>query len=205
MLQLIYASDYQPLATLLQIKKKDTADRAKKDAHLDQRKYNLGDMYEFNCSQNSGALNISGDDVRASYNIDDKIRNLNWHDQHIKTNLMELHQKECSMLRERTDFAEQEKEKLQFKLIEAESSAEELKIRLSETQGRLSNELTEARGLLKLKQFECDKYNLSYEETLSKCSQYSNENSGLKEKVDILKSEYYSLENRLKQENAQDR
>ena len=50
---------------------------------------------------------------------------------------------------------------------------QELKVRMSEMHSTLSNELTEKKGLLKLKEFECDKYSLGYEETLSKCTTYS--------------------------------
>ena len=84
-LQLIYTNDYQALAALLQIKKKDSTDRSKKAPLDEARRSAFGDMYEFNCSQNSGIQNISGDEIRT--NFEDKIRNLNWHDQHIKTNL----------------------------------------------------------------------------------------------------------------------
>ena len=75
---------------MLQIKKKDSTDRSKKGQNNndDPRKSPFGDMYEFNCSQNNSALNnMSGDEVRTNFNLDDKIKNLNWHDQHIKTNL----------------------------------------------------------------------------------------------------------------------
>lgn len=91
-LQLIYVNDLQSLAALLQIKKKDSTDRTKGKSDREDalRRSNFGDLYEFNCSQNNSAvLNNTGDpEVRtSSFNLQEKIQNLNWHDQHIKTNL----------------------------------------------------------------------------------------------------------------------
>ena len=95
-LQLIFINDLEALSSLLQCnqakfgKGNDQAKAATADKK--QRVNNYGDMYEFNCQQNNnnGSLLLSSDNEdggKPSVNLDDKIRNLNWHDQHIKTNL----------------------------------------------------------------------------------------------------------------------
>ncbi|CAD7945168.1 unnamed protein product [Amoebophrya sp. A120] len=120
----------------------------------------------------------------------------------IKQNLMELHAKECAILKERLEYIGGEKEKLSEKLIQEEHVKEQLQVALANTRQQLSTEIAELKGVSRLRNFEVEKYSLSYEETLQSLTKASEENGILREKVDLLKKEYYELENRLQKQFA---
>mmetsp|Transcript_25217 Transcript_25217/g.63471 ORF Transcript_25217/g.63471 Transcript_25217/m.63471 type:complete len:799 (+) Transcript_25217:171-2567(+) len=120
----------------------------------------------------------------------------------MRGNLMELHAKECSILKERNEHTQREKDSLERKLADVEHEKAELQITLAEVRNRLSNEITELKGMSRLRHFEVEKYSLSYEETLQSLSAATEENGVLKEKVDLLRKEYYELEVRLQKEHS---
>lgn len=124
---------------------------------------------------------------------------------HIRQNLMELHAKEVSILQERLSYLETERDKLSAKLMDEEQQVNELKVHLSSTNSRLSSEIVELKGTNRLRHFELERYQLSYEETLRMATKASEENDTLRRQLELVKKEYFELEVRLAQENAGDR
>ncbi|CAD7950894.1 unnamed protein product [Amoebophrya sp. A25] len=120
----------------------------------------------------------------------------------IRSNLVELHAKEVALLKERVHYVEGERERLSRKLQDEEHRSQELQVSLTNTHSRLSNEITELKGVSRLRHFEVEKYSLSYEETLQALNKETQENEVLKKKVELLTKEYYEMEVRLKKEHA---
>jgi len=106
------------------------------------------------------------------------------------------------MLKERVDFVERERERQQQRADDEEQRRQELQLEVTELRSRLSHDITELKGVNRLKQFELEKYSTSYEETLKQLSDTEGKNATLSDKVELLKKEYYELESRLKQEQA---
>eukprot|EP00397_Hematodinium_sp_SG-2012_P017254 GEMP01017635.1.p1 GENE.GEMP01017635.1~~GEMP01017635.1.p1 ORF type:complete len:738 (+),score=245.03 GEMP01017635.1:289-2502(+) len=122
-----------------------------------------------------------------------------------KEGLIKVHQKEAQMLSQQVLELERQRAELQRRVEESGNSKDDLKLAGHKVQMELQNEITELRGLLKLRGFENDRFSISYEETNQTLQKTTWEKEELRAKVDLLRKEYYELEVRLKEDGAQDR
>jgi len=122
----------------------------------------------------------------------------------VRQHMAEVHDKEVSMLREQRDEVEKRLEKATTRLSEEEHAVEELRVANMRMQTNLSSEITELRGMLKLKTYEHERMMLTFEENSTALRQAEIDKEHLQEKVELLRTEYYSMEHRLREESARE-
>mmetsp|Transcript_62111 Transcript_62111/g.115215 ORF Transcript_62111/g.115215 Transcript_62111/m.115215 type:complete len:787 (-) Transcript_62111:60-2420(-) len=112
----------------------------------------------------------------------------------VRTNLNLLHAKEVQMFEDRCEAANQKAESLQRRLDDEEQAHQALQLSSGRIQAELNNEITELRGILKLRAYEVERCMLTQEEVSTSRLQLKAENEKLKEQNEVLKKEYYNLE-----------
>eukprot|EP00928_Gymnodinium_smaydae_P043791 TRINITY_DN2927_c0_g1_i1.p1 TRINITY_DN2927_c0_g1~~TRINITY_DN2927_c0_g1_i1.p1 ORF type:complete len:880 (+),score=144.76 TRINITY_DN2927_c0_g1_i1:89-2728(+) len=112
----------------------------------------------------------------------------------VRANLTALHTKEVQMMRERIEVGETRIAELQRRLEDEEHAHQALQLSSSRIKAELQNEITELTGALKLRAFEVERAALTQEEVSRERQQAIVENDQLKQQVEVLKKEYYTLE-----------
>jgi chromosome segregation ATPase len=112
----------------------------------------------------------------------------------VRTNLNALHEKEVQMLQERIAANDVRLAELQRRLDDEEHAHQELQLSAGRVRSDLQNEITELRGSLKLRAFEAERAILTHEEVSASRQQLEVENEQLRQQVDVLRKEYYTLE-----------
>jgi len=122
-----------------------------------------------------------------------------------KTTLIALHEKETQMNGRQVMELERQRSELQRRLDENEHAKGDLQLSSTKIQMELQNEITELRGLLKLRGFENDRFSIAYDEANTALQRTVLEKDKMNAKFELLRKEYYELEIRLKEDGAQDR
>lgn len=112
----------------------------------------------------------------------------------VRVNLNALHEKEVSMLRDRHENAELRICELQRRLEDEEQKHQALQLSSTRIRAELQNEITELTGMLKLRAFEVERAALTHEEVSCARQRLEVENEQLRNQVEVLRKEYYTLE-----------
>lgn len=108
-----------------------------------------------------------------------------------KQNLIDIYEKQISFLKEAKEEQEIRKENLEGQVKEKQHSYETLLIDYRTLQRRVEGDLSELRISVRLKAEELERIQNIYEETLANLKATKHENEMLREKINVLKSEYY--------------
>lgn len=109
------------------------------------------------------------------------------------------------MLQSRYDASDARVAELQRRLEDEEHRNQELQLSAGRVKAELQNEITELTGNLKLRAFEAERAVLTYEEVSSSRQQMQVENEQLRQQLDVLKKEYYTLEVQHREGRASER
>eukprot|EP00930_Biecheleria_cincta_P086427 TRINITY_DN75717_c0_g1_i1.p1 TRINITY_DN75717_c0_g1~~TRINITY_DN75717_c0_g1_i1.p1 ORF type:complete len:897 (-),score=226.31 TRINITY_DN75717_c0_g1_i1:48-2738(-) len=112
----------------------------------------------------------------------------------VRVNLTGLHEKEVAMLRERIVIAEARSSELQRRLDDEEQAHQALQLSSTRIKAELQNDIVELTGTLKLRAFEIERAALTHEEVSNARQRLELENEQLKQQVEVLRKEYYTLE-----------
>eukprot|EP00933_Yihiella_yeosuensis_P068952 TRINITY_DN7501_c0_g1_i3.p1 TRINITY_DN7501_c0_g1~~TRINITY_DN7501_c0_g1_i3.p1 ORF type:complete len:889 (-),score=248.10 TRINITY_DN7501_c0_g1_i3:68-2734(-) len=123
----------------------------------------------------------------------------------VRTNLNALHEKEVSMFRERLEAAELRNAELLRRVEDEEQKYQALQLSSARIRAELQNEITELSGTLKLRAFEVERAALTHEEVSMARQKLEHENEQLKQQVDVLRKEYYTLEVQNREGRASER
>ncbi|KAL9649760.1 hypothetical protein ABK040_009575 [Willaertia magna] len=113
----------------------------------------------------------------------------------IKTNAQEAFERENRMLKEAKDAADSQVEKLRSQVEEMKESNSHLLMEYRSLQSTLEKQLSELRSQHSMKTFESERLQVSLMETSENLKQSKAETEVLKKKVEVLKTEYYTLQN----------
>merc|ERR1719253_1902399 len=109
------------------------------------------------------------------------------------------------MLQDRISVGEQRMAELQRRLEEEEHAHQKLQLSAARVKAELQAEVTELSGALKLRAFETERAVMTHEEVSSMRSRLEVENEQLRQQVDVLRKEYYTLEVEHRGASAADR
>uniref|UniRef100_A0A7S4VC19 Uncharacterized protein n=1 Tax=Alexandrium monilatum TaxID=311494 RepID=A0A7S4VC19_9DINO len=123
----------------------------------------------------------------------------------VRGSMTALHEKEVAMLQDRVQAAELRGTELQRRLEDEEHKHQALLISSARVKADLQNEITELTGNLKLRAFEAERATLTHEEVSLSRQHLEAENGQLKQQLELVKKEYYSLEVQHREERAGDR
>jgi len=112
----------------------------------------------------------------------------------VRTNLNALHDKEVNMLQERIVANDARNAELQRRLDDEEHAHQELQLSAARVRSELQNQITELRGTLNLRAFEAERATLVHQEISCSRQNLEAENEQLRQQVEVLKKEYYTLE-----------
>jgi len=112
----------------------------------------------------------------------------------VRENLNALHAKEVQMLQERLEAGNSRTGELQRRLEDEEHAHQQLQLSSTRVRGELQNDITELTGSLKLRAFEAERAALLHEDVSRGRQQMEAQSEQLKQQVEVLKREYYTLE-----------
>eukprot|EP01017_Pseudomicrothorax_dubius_P034085 TRINITY_DN4630_c0_g1_i1.p1 TRINITY_DN4630_c0_g1~~TRINITY_DN4630_c0_g1_i1.p1 ORF type:complete len:634 (+),score=208.33 TRINITY_DN4630_c0_g1_i1:584-2485(+) len=119
-----------------------------------------------------------------------------------KKNLIDIYEKQLQFLKENKQELEIKVDSLNLQLKEKQNSHDQLLLENRTIQRRVENDVAEARIQHRIKTEELDRMTHIYEETLASLKAAKLENDMLREKLNVLKAEYYKAEANGKQEAA---
>ncbi|KAL4511807.1 hypothetical protein ABPG72_012652 [Tetrahymena utriculariae] len=120
-----------------------------------------------------------------------------------KNNLVEIYEKQIRFLRDAKEEVDIKSESLTGQLREKQSAYEGLLIENRTLQKRVESDMAELRIQVRLKSEELERISNLYEENLTNIKAQRLENEMLREKMIVLRQEYYKAENSQKEEYAQ--
>ena len=120
-----------------------------------------------------------------------------------KTSLTEIHDRRVEFLREAKEEADVKIQKIEQDLKDKTNGYDELLLESRSTQGKQEQQLIEVRSELRMKIDEHERLSIKFEDMVTGMRHTKAENEMLKDKVDILKQEFYKQENRQKSESAE--
>lgn len=123
----------------------------------------------------------------------------------VRTNLNALHDKEVQMLQERNITNDARVAELQRRLDDEEHAHQELQLSATRVRSELQNQITELRGTLSLRAFEAERATLVHQEISNSRQHLEADNEQLKQQIEVLKKEYYTLEVQHREGRATDR
>jgi len=123
----------------------------------------------------------------------------------VRTNLNALHEKEVAMLRERVAAAEGRSSELSRRLEDEEQRHQVLQLSSGRVRAELQNDITELTGALKLRAFEVERAALTHEEVSMLRQKLDLENEQLRQQVEVLRKECYTLEVQFREGRAAER
>lgn len=119
-----------------------------------------------------------------------------------KNTLKEIYERQLSFIKEAKEALELKNEQLETTVKERQKAYDELLMENRALQRKVYQEFGELKIKLNLKEEELIRTQNLYEETLTNLKSLRTENDMLKDKINILKGEYYKLEGSLKEESA---
>lgn len=119
-----------------------------------------------------------------------------------KNTLKEISERQLSFIKEAKEALELKNEQLETTVKERQKAYDELLMENRALQRKVYQEFGELKIKLNLKEEELIRTQNLYEETLTNLKSLRTENDMLKDKINILKGEYYKLEGSLKEESA---
>ena len=111
-----------------------------------------------------------------------------------KQNIIEIYEKQIQFLKEAKEEVEIKKDNLEGSLKEKNYAYDQVLLDYRTLQRRIESDLSELRIQLRLKSEELDRIQNIYEDTLANLKANKHENEMLREKINILKSEYYKCQ-----------
>ena len=120
-----------------------------------------------------------------------------------KKSLTEIHDRRVEFLREAKEEADVKIQKIEQDLKDKTNGYDELLLESRSTQGKQEQQLIEIRSELRMKTDEHERLSIKFEDMVTGMRHTKAENEMLKDKVDILKQEFYKQENRQKSESAE--
>lgn len=111
-----------------------------------------------------------------------------------KQNIIEIYEKQIQFLKEAKEEVEIKKDNLEGSLKEKNYAYDQVLLDYRTLQRRIESDLSELRIQLRLKSEELDRIQNIYEDTLANLKANRHENEMLREKINILKSEYYKCQ-----------
>lgn len=120
----------------------------------------------------------------------------------MRRQLIEVHEKKVEYMREARETAEFRLQKSEETLKETKKMLEDLQIEHRLTGSKADEELSRLRSELRIKSEQLQLLQNSYEQSLQSLRHSKAENEMLKEKVDLLRQEYYKAEHKCTTENA---
>lgn len=152
-------------------------------------------------------LNNSGDVGSASNrkHLEELCRMKDTHEKELqmhKVNLSEVYEKKIEYLREAKDESDMRLAKAERDLMEKTKSYDEILVEYRKIQGMFDAEVGDIKLELRLKREEAQRASHLYEENLALVKEFKLENSNYKEKLDLVKNDYYRLEATERQKNA---
>ena len=119
-----------------------------------------------------------------------------------KDNLCEVYEKKIEYLREAKEESEMRLAKTERDLSEKTVSYDEILVEYRKIERMVDEEIGDVKLELRLKRDEAQRITHLYEENLSLVKELKLENAVLKEKLDLVKNDYYRLEAMERQKNA---
>lgn len=119
-----------------------------------------------------------------------------------KDNLCEVYEKKIEYLREAKEESEMRLAKTERDLSEKTASYDEILVEYRKIERMVDEEIGDVKLELRLKRDEAQRITHLYEENLSLVKELKLENAVLKEKLDLVKNDYYRLEAMERQKNA---
>jgi progesterone-induced-blocking factor 1 len=119
-----------------------------------------------------------------------------------KDNLCEVYEKKIEYLREAKEESEMRLAKTERDLLEKTTSYDEILVEYRKIERMVDEEIGDVKLELRLKRDEVQRVTHLYEENLSLVKELKLENAVLKEKLDLVKNDYYRLEAMERQKNA---
>lgn len=111
-----------------------------------------------------------------------------------KNNLVDIYEKQLRFLKEAVEEKELRGETLERNLREKNKEHEQLMIDTRDFQRKFEGDLSETRIQLKIRTEELERVNNIYQETLGNLNAHKLENEMLREKVNLVRGEYYKAE-----------
>lgn len=119
-----------------------------------------------------------------------------------KENLSEVYEKKIEYLGEAKDESDMRLAKAERDLLEKTKAYDEILIEYRKIERMIDSEIGDVKLQLRLKTDELMRISSIYEENLSLCKELKIENASMKEKLDLVKNDYYRLEAVERQKNA---
>ena len=120
----------------------------------------------------------------------------------VRKQLTEIHEKKVDYLREARESAENRLSTTESALKETKKMLEELQLAQSVNRTKADEELGRLRGELRIKSEQLQLLQNSYEQAVQGLRNSKQESEMLREKVDLLRQEYYKAEHKCTTENA---
>ena len=120
----------------------------------------------------------------------------------LKANLNEVHERRIEYLKEAKEEAENKMLRTEQDLRDKTEAYDSLLLEFRSMQNRLEEQLQEARSELRIKSENLERVHNVYEDTIKALRHSKSENEMLRDKVDVLKQEFYKNESKCTQENA---
>ena len=120
----------------------------------------------------------------------------------MRRQLIEVHEKKVEYMREARETAEFRLQKAEETLKETKKMLEDLQIEHRLSGSKADEELSRLRSELRIKSEQLQLLQNSYEQSIQSLRHSKAENEMLKEKVDLLRQEYYKAEHKCTTENA---
>lgn len=121
----------------------------------------------------------------------------------LKANLNEIHEKRVQYLKESKEESELKLSRLEQDYKDKSEGYDSLLVEFRMMQSRLEEQLQGLRGELRIKSENLERTHNVYEDTIKALRHSKAENELLKEKVDVLRQEFYKSETKCTQENAE--
>merc|ERR1712048_465289 len=109
------------------------------------------------------------------------------------------------MLKERIETSDARLAEIQRRLEDEEHAHQALQLSSARVRAEFQTEITELSGALKLRAFEVERAGLTHEEISNARQQLQTENEQLKQKLDVMRKEYYTLEVQHRENRAAER
>lgn len=111
-----------------------------------------------------------------------------------KNNLVDIYEKQLQFVKEAKEEQEIRRESLEGQLREKSHAYDQLMLDYRQLQRRLESDMSELRVQLRIKEEQMERVENIYEETLANLKAVKHENDMLREKINVLKSEYYKMQ-----------
>ncbi|CAI2385600.1 unnamed protein product [Moneuplotes crassus] len=119
-----------------------------------------------------------------------------------KENLSEVYEKKIEYLQEAKEESDMRLAKAERDLLEKTKSYDEILVEYRKIERMVDSEIGDVKLELRLKSDELHRVSSVYEENLSLVKELKIENAAMKEKLDLIKNDYYRLEAVERQKNA---